>query len=113
VRSLVREILEQDGHRVVEARHGREALERLQVMEAPPDLVVTDVVMPEMGGRALGEALRGRRPQTAILFVSGYSDDAPALTALQDARTAFLPKPFDAASLLERVRALLPARRPA
>jgi two-component system cell cycle sensor histidine kinase/response regulator CckA len=74
-------------------------------------LLVTDVVMPRMGGRELAERLREQTPGLRVLFVSGYSD--VALGDAGDPATAFLPKPFTAAELAAAVRGLLEAEQAA
>jgi two-component system cell cycle sensor histidine kinase/response regulator CckA len=106
VREIVGRVLRTQGHEVIEAGDGAEAL-----AAAGPDvrigLLVTDVVMPRMGGRELAERLRAQRPGLRVLFVSGYSDDA--LGDAGDPATGFLAKPFLAAELAAAVRALLDA----
>ncbi len=107
VRSLIREILEDDGYHVVEAGNGREALERVQLTADPIHLLVTDIVMPELGGLELAEGLRRVQEDLKVLFVSGHADEALSGSGVLAGRTAFLPKPFDAATLSRRVRELL------
>jgi DNA-binding response OmpR family regulator len=72
-------------------------------------LLVTDVVMPGMDGRALADALREAHPGIRVLFVSGYTQDRIAERGVLASGIEFLPKPFTAASLLSRVRAVLDA----
>ena len=71
------------------------------------DLVVTDVVMPEMSGRELVVHLRDRRPEVRVLYISGYTDDEILRRGLHEPGVAFLQKPFAAASLAESVRNVL------
>jgi two-component system cell cycle sensor histidine kinase/response regulator CckA len=105
VRRLARRILERDGHEVLEAGNGTEALRRVD--EGPaPDLVVTDVIMPEMGGGELANRLRAARPGLRVLFMSGYTADELEDRGIEDT-AAFLSKPFPPALLLSRVRAAL------
>ena len=73
VRSSARRLLERQGYTVLEARHGAEALGELERRPTGIDLVISDVVMPEMGGRELGRRLTAIRPALPILFMSGYS----------------------------------------
>ena len=110
VRILAHRILERAGYRVLDARHGADAL-LLWRQHAPQiDAVVTDLVMPEMGGRALADALRERSPNLPIVFMSGYSDDEMTRRGFADAQIAFLAKPFSADSLVGAVREALRAR---
>ena len=92
VRSSGARLLER-GYTVLEARHGAEALRIARRASRPIDLVLTDVVMPEMGGRELAERLRDRPVQALVLFMSGYTEKAVARTVLP-AGTAFVEKPF-------------------
>ena len=103
---LAREVLASDGHTIVVAKSGREAL---QLFEADPsfDLVVTDVVMPELGGRALADELRRRGAPAKLLFMSGYAAEAVSQRTVLPPDAVFLEKPFRGAELLETVRRLL------
>lgn len=76
VRALSRQVLEACGYTVLEARDGAEALEILQRQGDEIDLLITDVVMPHLGGRELAERLAETHPRLPILFASGYTDDA-------------------------------------
>jgi len=107
VRLLAAEMLEMSGYQVLLAAHGAAALQLLEHHDGPIDLVVTDVVMPQIGGRQLAQQLERVRPGTPVLFVSGYPDDAfgSAEFAIPDA--AFLPKPFTATDLARQVKTLL------
>ncbi len=107
VRSLIREILEERGYAVIEAGHGRDALRRVEHSSTPPHLVVTDVVMPEMGGKEVAAELRREQEDLKVLFVSGYVNEAVVDLGPFDEATAFLPKPFDAKALTRKVRDLL------
>jgi len=101
VRSLARRVLETGGHRVVEAVDGLEALEKARKIPGGPDALVTDVVMPRMGGLILAEELRKLSPGLPIVVVSGYPDggsDPAAAELPQD--MVFLVKPFQPAGLL-------------
>jgi PAS domain S-box-containing protein len=106
VRALAREVLRRHGYVVLEARHG---LDALRVAERHPDviqLLVTDVVMPHMSGRALAERLGAVRPKMKVLFMSGYTDHAVMHRHLAPG-AAFLQKPFSPETFARMVRALL------
>jgi PAS domain S-box-containing protein len=109
VRSLAREFLESAGYSVLEATGGGEALSIAGEHAGPIDLVITDVVMPEIDGRKLIERLRGLRPDTKSLYMSGYTDDAILRYGVLTAEMALLQKPFTAEALIRKVRALLDA----
>jgi CheY-like chemotaxis protein len=107
VRELLRQILEQHGHAVLTARHGRDALWSAERYERPIDLLVTDVVMPEMGGGELVERLVARRPDLKVLYISGYTNDEVLRRGIQGAAASFLHKPFTSDELMRRVRKTL------
>jgi two-component system cell cycle sensor histidine kinase/response regulator CckA len=107
VRELVRKILVDHGHAVLTARHGRDALLIAERYERPIDLLVTDVVMPEMGGGELVERLTARRPAMKVLYISGYTNDEVVRRGVQGAGAAFLHKPFMAEDLMRLVREVL------
>ncbi|WP_439631777.1 response regulator [Gemmata sp.] len=111
VRRFARRSLEALGYAVLEAGNGAEALRAADAHAGPIHLLVTDVVMPEMGGRDLAEAVRGRRPEARVLFVSGYTDDAVVRNGVVQATDAFLQKPFSPVALARKVRATLDAAR--
>jgi len=115
VRSMVREALEARGYRVLVARNGVEALDLAGRYGDYIDLLVTDVVMPQMNGAELAQRLSHLRPGLRVLFVSGYTDDAVIRTGVLEARTAFLQKPFSLDDLGRMVRDVIDARpaRPA
>ncbi|HEX6615167.1 MAG TPA: response regulator, partial [Gemmatimonadales bacterium] len=71
------------------------------------DLLVTDVVMPEMSGRELAQTLRDRRPDLKVLYVSGYTDDEVLNRGVKGSDATFMRKPFVAEDLVRRVRTLL------
>jgi len=104
VRILAHRILQRAGFRVLEARHGADALLLARQHGGEIDLVVTDLVMPEMGGRELADALRATHPTVPILFMSGYPDDEMTRRGVSDERVAFLAKPFSSDSLVGAVR---------
>jgi two-component system cell cycle sensor histidine kinase/response regulator CckA len=109
LRGLVARSLESSGHQVVSARHGREALEL--ALAEPPDLVVTDVILPDLDGEQLVARLRERQPRLRVLLVSGYEPERVAGATGEDDQTLFLAKPFTIAQLVASVDALLAPRR--
>jgi signal transduction histidine kinase/ActR/RegA family two-component response regulator len=110
VRQLACDILQASGYTVLEARHGHAALEVCQNHTGTIDLLLTDVVMPSMNGRELAERLAPLRPDMAVLYTSGYTDNAIVLHGVLDARTVFLQKPFTPDALARKVRQVLDAR---
>ncbi len=109
VRGLARDILHQQGYTVLEAADGDEALRIGREHGGPIHLLVTDVVMPQMGGRELADHLRAGRQETKVLYVSGYTDDAILHQGVSETGMAFLPKPFTASALAHKVREVLDA----
>ena len=101
VRTLARRVLERTGYTVVEVAGAHEALERWARQRF--DVVVTDVVMPGMGGKELVAQLRKERPSVPVVYMSGYAEDAPSALGLGP-RTAFVEKPFTGTGLAECVR---------
>ena len=109
VRGMVREILKQNGYDVLEAANGQAALQVCKRHAGPIHLLLTDVVMPQMGGSELAEQVSGMRPETHVLFMSGYTDDALVRDGIQDAGLAFIQKPFTPDALTRKVRELIGA----
>ena len=109
LRDLAREVLQQEGYRVLEARHGPDAFLVAEAHEGPIHLLTTDVVMPHMSGRELAERLAALHPEMAVLYMSGHTDDAIVQHGALAPGTAFLPKPFTPDALLQRVRQVLDA----
>jgi PAS domain S-box-containing protein len=107
VRKLARISLEAKGYRVLEAGNGVKALLEADRYPGPIHLLVTDVVMPEMGGRQLAETLQARRPELRILYTSGYTDDAVVRHGVSESTDRFLQKPFGPVALTAKVRAVL------
>jgi len=107
VRSLARDILRQAGHTVLEARHGTEAVRICEQYGAPIHLIVTDVIMPEMGGIELIRRIRTLRPPVKFLYVSGYTDDALIRQGVRTEEVCYLPKPFTRNDLIRKVREIL------
>ena len=106
VRLFAKTALEEQGYRVLEAGHGWEALMRLSEFDGAVNLVIADVMMPEMGGSELARRLAVERPGLPILFLSGYTDDEMTLRGLGPP-SAFVQKPFTPDVLARRVRELL------
>jgi PAS domain S-box-containing protein len=107
VREFTRLVLEAQGYAVLEGAGGDEVLRVAAAHPGPVHLLVTDVVMPGMGGRALAEALRATRPNVKVLYVSGYTDDAVVRHGIVEATDAFLQKPFTPLAMARKVRAVL------
>ncbi len=107
VRALARRILELSGYTVLEAGNGREALALARGLAAPLPLLLTDVVMPEMGGPELARALGELWPGLKVLFMSGYSEGPLGSRFLAGPAAPLLKKPFSPAQLAGAVRALL------
>src|SRR5690606_29117548 len=91
VRALTRRVLSRQGYRVIEARNGAEALRIAEPAEESIDIVISDLVMPELGGRQLVERLRAIRPTIPVLLMSGYTEDVALRQGLTTARESFLP----------------------
>jgi CheY-like chemotaxis protein len=108
VRKMVCTMLSQTGYNCLEAGDGAEALRLLDRAEEAEDvrLVLTDVIMPNMDGAELARRLARTRPELRILFMSGYVDD-DVVRSLGKASSLFLPKPFTASVLMDRVRQAL------
>jgi CheY-like chemotaxis protein len=111
VRLFLREALQRNGYRVLEARHGGEALEVATRFLGPIDILVTDVVMPVMGGRELVDRLRERPGAPAVLYMSGYAESEIVHRGVLRDGSRLLEKPFTPAELLEAVRATLDEAR--
>jgi len=107
VRLLAEEALKSYGYTVLEARHPGGALLIGERHPEPIDLLVTDVVMPEMNGRELADRLRTFRPGLRVLFISGYTDIAVIPPEGMSAGTRFLAKPFTSSLLGRKVREVL------
>jgi CheY-like chemotaxis protein len=109
VRTIGKEILEEQGYTVLEARHGREALDISEQDMDAVQLTVTDVVMPEMDGRDLAQRLLRRKPDMKVLYVSGYTDNAAIRNGLLPPGMAFLEKPFTPQTLACKVHEVMTA----
>jgi PAS domain S-box-containing protein len=107
VRRLASRVLKARGYTVLLAADGQEALETLQRHTGAIDLLITDVVMPRMSGRELVEHVVPRRPDTKVLYISGYTDDAVVRHGMLDEGVMFLQKPFTPGGLARKVREIL------
>ncbi len=107
VRDLTTLILQSSGYTVLKASSGKDALRLMENRTDSIDLIVTDVVMPEMSGVKLAEALQVRYPGLKALFLSGYTDDAVFRHGILQDKVAFLQKPFTVTSLTRKVRDVL------
>jgi len=104
LRSLNARGLRSRGYSVIEASNGIEAMEALEEKDGAVDLVVSDVVMPEMDGPTLLREMRKRNPNLKIIFVSGYAEEAFDKSLPENEQFAFLPKPFALSALVEKVK---------
>jgi CheY-like chemotaxis protein len=112
VRELMWKILTEHGHTVLEARHGRDALTVAARHPHPIQLLLTDVVMPEMGAVELADQLRAERPDIKVLFVSGYTNDEVLRRGISREDLPFIQKPFSGEELMRKVREVLDATEP-
>jgi two-component system cell cycle sensor histidine kinase/response regulator CckA len=107
VRRMVTRVLGDAGYRTLEARHGEEALRITAFAHPYLHLVITDVLMPELDGRALGQRLSERWPDLPVLYISGHPADDLFHRGAPTACSPFLRKPFKAEELLAAVQRLL------
>jgi CheY-like chemotaxis protein len=109
VLGLIRRALERAGHRVATAGDGVKALGLVATAEQPFDVVLTDIAMPRIGGIELVERMRASRPDTRVVYMSGFVSESRTLGFLRPG-DLFLEKPFSVADLLTRVNEALAAR---
>jgi PAS domain S-box-containing protein len=107
VRILTRTILQMRGYALLEARNAKEAIHFAEEHNGPIHLLLTDTVMPGLSGPELAERVMSVRPDAKVLYMSGYTDKAMALSGGRDPRTAFLQKPFTPEVLARKVREVL------
>ena len=112
VRALSSRVLRKYGYTVIEAPGGEEAIDLARQHGGTIDLLVTDVVMPGMSGREVADRIRSSRPETQILFTSGYTPDTILQHRVLTPDTPFLPKPFTPAILAAKVRDVLDSAMP-
>ncbi|MEO7931744.1 MAG: response regulator [Chthoniobacterales bacterium] len=114
VRHLAASVLEAQGYTVLRANNGQDGLHMAREHKGEPiSLVVTDVIMPRMGGKVMAEWLQATYPDIKILFTSGYTDDAIAKHGVLETGVHFLPKPYTTSILIQRVREMLDGPVPA
>jgi two-component system cell cycle sensor histidine kinase/response regulator CckA len=112
VRHLARSVLDNLGYEVLSALNGQDALHMVREHKGSPiRLVITDVIMPLMGGKVMAEWLKATYPELKILFTSGYTDEAISHHGVLETGVEFLPKPYTPASLARKVRRLLDEKR--
>jgi two-component system cell cycle sensor histidine kinase/response regulator CckA len=108
IRELNARALRQYGYNVLVAKDGQEALSTAQQLRGKGlDLVLTDVVMPEMGGKELADRLHATYPNLKVLFCSGYTEDAIVHRGVLSSDIAFLQKPFNPSALARKVREVI------
>ena len=103
IRKMVCAMLGAAGYRCLEAADGEEAYRMVAGAPNAIDLILTDVMMPKMGGPELARRVGNLRPQLRVVFMSGYSED-PVVRSIERSASLFLPKPFTAAALMDKVR---------
>ena len=109
LREVMLEFLKVAGYAVLDAGNASEALEIAEGYDGEISLLITDVVLPGINGRALAERLVSRRPGTKVLYISGYTDDAVVRNGVLQSDIAFLKKPFSQEALALKVREILDA----
>jgi len=107
VRAVMRHVLERQGYAVLEAASGAAALELAAGHAGPIHLLLTDVIMPGLSGRQVADRLAALRPDTRVLYASGYTDDAVVRHGVLESGIAYLQKPFTTESLARKVREVL------
>lgn len=107
VRQLLADVLSRSGYRVLEAGHGPDALRLAQQHDGPIDLVICDMVMPQMDGWEVARRMGVLRPEAKVLFISGYSADVGLARGLSTSEVSFLSKPFTPTALRLMVRTML------
>ena len=110
VRQLVQKTLERCGYRLLIAAGGAEALKLAKAHTGPIQLLITDMVMPKMGGTDLARRVAKLRPEVAVLYMSGYTDASLQHGGTLDADMEFMQKPFSPAALKQKVREILDSR---
>jgi CheY-like chemotaxis protein len=110
VRELVRLTLASRGYKIIEAENGECGLRAAETCKDHIDILITDVVMPGMGGRELAKRLLAIRPDLSVLYLSGYTEDTVITQGVLGPNIAFLQKPFTLQNLAKKVREVLRAR---
>jgi CheY-like chemotaxis protein len=109
LRTVTRQVLERHGYTVLEAANGAAALQLVSTHPSPIHLLLTDVVMPAVGGRELADRLAGLRPNLKVCYTSGYTEDAIVRHGVLEPGIAYLQKPFTLDALARKVREVLDA----
>lgn len=107
IRNLIKNILEPLGYKVLEAVSSINALDIIQRYKKKIHVLLTDVIMPQMNGRELAEAIQAKRPEIQVVFMSGYTDNVIAKHGILDPGTAFIQKPITAIKLTSKLREVL------
>jgi len=110
LRDMISEALEMLGYQVLAASSAEEAIAIVDDSSERIDLLLTDVILPKMDGRSLGDALAGVLPEMAVLYMSGYTDDFIVRHGVLDPEVSFISKPFSPDALARRVREKLDER---
>ena len=111
LRTLAENVLRQNGYHVLSAVDGVHALERSDQYEGRIDMLITDVIMPRMGGKELSNKLSLKRPHIQVLFMSGYTDNTIVQNGILDEKTAYLQKPCSPETLMTKIREILEANQ--
>ena len=112
LRNIASEILSGLGYSVLVGGNGEDAVRVSAGHDGPIHLLVTDVIMPGMGGRELADRLLKSRPDLKVLYISGYTEDSVIAQGVFSSQMAFLQKPIASADLAQKVRAILDAEQP-
>lgn len=107
VRSLVRRVLEREGYTVLEATNGAEAIQIAESFDGTIDLLLTDIVMPDLGGHEIVGRLRPTRPEMLVLLMSGYTPQEILRRGTLEFNASFIAKPFTPDDLVRKVREVL------
>jgi len=107
IREFVLDILEEYGYTILEAEDGLKALEIAKKYTKTIHLLLSDVVMPQMNGQQLAEALKDIHPETKVMFMSGYTESIAIQKGILELKTGFLQKPFSANDLISKVRKMI------
>ncbi|MFZ0390064.1 MAG: response regulator, partial [Calditrichia bacterium] len=113
MRKLITDVLSAYGYRISTAENGSDALARYGDKLALFDMIITDVVMPQMSGKEFAQALKQISPRSRILFMSGYTDEAISKHGILDLEYPFIQKPFAPLEIARKVREILdsPAKK--
>ena len=107
VAKFVSTALSEAGYRVLAAKSGKEAMKLIEKEKFPIDLLMTDLVMPDLNGKDLSQKIKEKYPRIPVLFTSGYSDDLLVSNGQLEKNVNFLPKPYTVTALLKKIRQIL------